>query len=372
MALASWGRSLDVHLSAENRHLSLSVMPKQSPLQRPEAFAKSLGAWFAANAKDYPWRRTTDPYAILVSEMMLQQTQIPTVLGRGYYARWMERFPDVLTLAAAAEADVLRTWEGLGYYRRARFLQQMARTVKERHNGVFPGTLEEIHALPGVGRYTAGAVMSFAYDKAAPIVDGNVARVLARLFNDPTPVDSTEGQVKLWERAESLVQAAPSARAHNSALMELGQTVCRVSSPACQHCPVQKYCLAEDPASLPVKGARAAATEVTERVFFHRTDEGVLLQQETGARRTGLWKLPALPECEKLPGVLHKSRYTITRYRVTLWVHDVPPMKKRAALGENQSIQLISHDDLANLPMPSPYRRALNALLADKTFRLEA
>jgi A/G-specific adenine glycosylase len=185
-------------------------------------------------------------------------------------------------------------------------------------------------------------------------------------------VDSADGQTKLWERAELLVKAAPSARSHNSALMELGQTVCKVSSPACGQCPVQEYCQAEDPSSLPVKGARAAATEVTERVFFHRTGEGVLLQQETGARRTGLWKLPALPECETLPGVLHKSRYTITRYRVTLWVHEAPVGKKRNASVENQSTRVISHDDLANLPMPSPYRRALNALLADNTFRLEA
>jgi A/G-specific adenine glycosylase len=347
-------------------------MPKQSPLQRPEAFARDLGAWFAANGRDYPWRRTTDPYSILVSEMMLQQTQIPTVLGRGYYTRWMERFPDVQTLAKAEEADVLRTWEGLGYYRRARFLQQMARTVMEKHGGVFPTALEEIHALPGVGRYTAGAVTSFAYDRAAPIVDGNVARVLARLFNDPTPVDSTEGQARLWERAELLVNAAPSARAHNSALMELGQTVCRVSSPACTQCPVQQFCLAEDPGSLPVKGARATVTEVTERVFFHRSADGVLLQQETGARRTGLWKLPALPEQGAEPAVLHKSRYTITRYRVTLWVHAAPSAGIRKALLEEESAKVIPYDDLANLPMPSPYRRALNALLADAAFRLEA
>jgi A/G-specific adenine glycosylase len=347
-------------------------MPKQSPLQRPEAFATTLGAWFAAHAKDYPWRRTTDPYAILVSEMMLQQTQIPTVLGRGYYTRWMERFPNVQTLAQAEEAEVLRTWEGLGYYRRARFLQQMACTVMERHGGVFPEKLEDIHALPGVGRYTAGAVASFAYDRAAPIVDGNVARVLARLCNDATPVDSTEGQAKLWERAELLVQAAPSARAHNSALMELGQTVCRVSSPTCGQCPVQEYCLAKEPASLPVKGARATVTEVTERVFFQRTEEGVLLQQETGARRTGLWKLPALPEVEKLPAVLHKSRYTITRYRVTLWVHEAPPARTGKSLQEEKAAKVIPHDDLTNLPMPSPYRRALNALLAETAFRLEA
>lgn len=347
-------------------------MPKQSPLQRPEAFAKALAAWFSANARDYPWRRTTDPYAILVSEMMLQQTQISTVLGRGYYSRWMESFPDVRTLAQAGEAEVLRAWEGLGYYRRARFLQKMARTVMERHGGIFPTQLEEIHALPGVGRYTAGAVASFAYDAAAPIVDGNVARVLARLCNDATPIDSTEGQARLWERADLLVQAASSARAHNSALMELGQTMCRTSSPSCAQCPVQHFCLAEDPSSLPVKSARATVTEVTERVFFQRTDDGVLLEQETGARRTGLWKLPALPECDALPAVLHKSRYTITRYRVTLWVHAAPADGFRKGLLEKEATSLIPHDDLANLPMPSPYRRALNALLAESTFRLEA
>jgi A/G-specific adenine glycosylase len=154
--------------------------------------------------------------------------------------------------------------------------------------------------------------------------------------------------------------------------MELGQTVCRVSSPACTHCPVQQFCLAEDPSSLPVKGARTTVTEVTERVFFHRTADGILLQQETGARRTGLWKLPALPEEGTPPAVLHKSRYTITRYRVTLWVHAAPSSRVRKALLEKESARVIPHDDLANLPMPSPYRRALNALLADAAFRLEA
>ncbi|WP_075088987.1 hypothetical protein [Verrucomicrobium spinosum] len=140
----------------------------------PAKIAHALEAWFAVSGRDYPWRRTTDPYAILVSEMMLQQTQISTVLDRGYYARWMERFPNTATLAVADEAEVLRVWEGLGYYRRARFLQQMAQRVESEHGGIFPATLEGVRALPGVGDYTAGAVCSFAHDAAAPIVDGNV------------------------------------------------------------------------------------------------------------------------------------------------------------------------------------------------------
>jgi A/G-specific adenine glycosylase len=329
-----------------------------------------MEAWFAKNARDYPWRRTTDPYAIIVSELMLQQTQIATVLDRGYYARWMARFPDVPALAAASEHEVLRTWEGLGYYRRARFLHQLAKTVIEKHDGVFPRDLEAIHALPGVGRYTAGAVASFAFDAPEPIVDGNVARVLARLLNDSTPVDSTEGQLKLWEQAHALVKSAGSPRQLNSALMELGQRVCRTGTPLCGECPVKTFCRAKDPASLPVKSKRVAITEVTERVFFHRTEAGVLLQQETGKRRTGLWKLPALPDdARKLPPVLHQSRYTITRYRVTLWVHEAP---EHCSTTPPLHHSITPLPQLAHLPMPSPYRKALNAVLATTNFALEA
>jgi A/G-specific adenine glycosylase len=328
--------------------------------------AHALEAWFGQNGRDYPWRRTTDPYAIIVSELMLQQTQISTVLDRGYYHRWMEKFPDLATLAAASEAEVLRTWEGLGYYRRARFLQQMARKILADHAGVFPSDFKTVRALPGVGAYTAGAVCSFAHDARIPIVDGNVARVLARLWNDATPVDTPAGQGRLWERATLLVEEAKSPRAFNSALMELGQTICRVSSPACATCPVQKLCLATDPATLPVKVKKATVTEVTERVYFHQRTTGVLLQQETGSRRTGLWKLPELPQEASPPPLLHRARYTITRYKVTLWVHAAPPGPPA------ENLQWIPWADLPALPMPSPYRKALNALLAQANFQLSA
>lgn len=338
--------------------------------KRSAAIAQALESWFAANARDYPWRRTTDPYAILVSEMMLQQTQIPTVLDRGYFARWMERFPDLPTLAAASESEVLRAWEGLGYYRRARFLHQLAQRIVAAHGGVFPRDKEAIRALPGVGAYTAGAVASFAFDACEPIVDGNVARVLSRLCDDATPVDSTEGQTVLWERAETLVRASASPRALNSALMELGQTVCRTGTPQCGECPVKTFCLARDPGNLPVKSRRTTLTDVTERVFFHRSEKGVLLQQETGRRRTGLWKLPALPESAGLPPVLHQSRYTITRYKVVLWVHAPPTINALRTLMKSGAMQHVTASDLPNLPMPSPYRKALNALLALADFKL--
>ena len=343
-----------------------------TPLPNAAALAQALEAWFAKHARDYPWRRTTDPYAILVSEMMLQQTQIATVLDRGYYARWMERFPDVAMLAKASEHEVLRTWEGLGYYRRARFLQQLAKTVINEHGGVFPRDTEAIRSLPGVGRYTAGAVASFAFDAREPIVDGNVARVLARLSNNATPVDSTAGQAKLWDQALLLVKAAKSPRVLNSALMELGQRICRTGTPACGECPVKAFCRAEEPSELPVKDKRVSITEVTERVFFHRTESGVLLQQETGKRRTGLWKLPALPEAPKTPPVLHKAHYTITRYRVTLWVHEAPAAKALKTLLDDTAMRFITSEELVHLPMPSPYRKALNAVLATAEFALEA
>ena len=177
------------------------------------AITSSLVSWFRQNGRDYPWRQTRDPYAILVSEVMLQQTQITTVLDRGYYHRWLARFPDIPTLASANEADVLSAWEGLGYYRRARNLQKLAQIILQDHTGIFPNDPVTIRSLPGIGPYTAGAVSSFAFGLNEPIVDGNVARVLSRIDNDPTPIDSTLGNKRLWDRAKELVTSTDDPRA---------------------------------------------------------------------------------------------------------------------------------------------------------------
>ncbi|MDZ4287141.1 MAG: A/G-specific adenine glycosylase [Prosthecobacter sp.] len=332
--------------------------------------AAALVVWFRENGRDYPWRRTRDPYAILVSEVMLQQTQITTVLERGYYARWLAQFPDFTTLAAASEAEILKAWEGLGYYRRARNLQRLAQTVVAECGGNFPSDPAAIRALPGIGPYTAGAIASFAFGLPEPIVDGNVARVLSRLDNDATPIDSTAGSKRLWERAAGLVHATDDPRSLNSALMELGQTLCKSGKPLCDQCPVQRHCRAVDPAALPVKKTRTTLTAVTERVFFSHSAEGVLLERETGNRRTGLWKLPALPESASAasapPPVLLKANYGITRYKVTLWVH-APPS---APAQWPETHQWIPHDQLTTTAMPSPYRRALESLLREREFRL--
>lgn len=345
-------------------------MPARINSPDPSRMTSALVEWFSQHGRDYPWRRTRDPYAILVSEIMLQQTQIATVLDRGYYARWLERFPDFPTLADAGEEEVLKAWEGLGYYRRARNLQRLAKVVLEQHDGLFPQDHVAMLALPGIGPYTAGAVASFAFGQAQPIVDGNIARVLSRVHNDATPVDSTLGTKRLWERAKALVDATEDPRALNSALMELGQTHCTPTKPACELCPVRDQCRANEPESLPVKQARQEITAVTERVIFWRTSAGVLLEQETGKRRTGLWKLPALPAAheDQPPPVLLKTQYSITRYKVTLWVHE--PQDPWVPWPETHRI--IAFGELEAMAMPAPYRRVLRELLQRGEFTLEA
>ena len=334
------------------------------------AITSSLVRWFRQTGRDYPWRQTRDPYAILVSEVMLQQTQITTVLDRGYYERWLARFPDIPTLALAHEADILSAWEGLGYYRRARNLQKLAQIILQNHAGIFPEDPTTIRSLPGIGPYTAGAVSSFAFGLKEPIVDGNVARVLSRIHNDATPIDSTAGNKHLWDRARELVESTDDPRAFNSALMELGQTLCKPAKPSCETCPVKAYCQASEPESLPVKSARTEITAITERVLFIRKNDSVLLEQETGKRRTGLWKLPALPDSlfDKPPAVLLKSSYGITRYKVTLWVHDGVSVTNQHWPENYRFIPLSTVEEHA---MPSPYRKALNRLLNHSVFRLE-
>ncbi len=334
------------------------------------SLSQTLVTWFLETGRDYPWRQTRDPYAILVSEVMLQQTQIATVLGKGYFSRWLERFPDITTLATASEEDVLKAWEGLGYYRRARNLQKLAQTLVAEHGGQFPSDPTSIRALPGIGPYTAGAIASFAFGLKEPIVDGNVARVLSRLDNDATPIDSTAGSKRLWARATELVKATDDPRALNSALMELGQTVCKPANPLCEECPVRRFCRAESPALLPIKANRTEITDLDEHVLFIQTSEGVLLEQETGKRRTGLWKLPALPDAfaDTPPPLLMKSSYGITRYRVKLWVHEGNALTPQR-WPENHRFMPLT--EIATAAMPSPYRRALEKLLKTATFRLE-
>lgn len=337
---------------------------RRHPLADREAFHGALVRWFAREGRTYPWRETRDPYAILVSEFMLQQTQIATVLDRGYYDRWMSRFPDFETLAEASEDEVLKSWEGLGYYRRAKNLHRLARVVVEEHSGKLPRTLDSVCALPGIGRYTAGAVLSFAYNLPVPLVDGNVLRVFARLFDYAEPVDRGPGERQLWAWAEALVHPNE-ARQYNSALMELGQRLCSKGQPDCGGCPVADFCQTSEPGHLPKKRARRATVFLDEHVLFARHGGEVRLVREEGSQRTGLWKLPSCPESElEHWPLVYKAKYSITHHRVTLkiyqWSGEKPPAGK-----------WVSCEAVADYALGAPYRKALDALLAsDGDFKL--
>lgn len=337
---------------------------KSAALKDPQGFREALAVWFGENGRDYPWRRTQEPYAILVSEVMLQQTQIATVLGRGFYTRFLQTFPDVESLAVAEDERLLKAWEGLGYYRRVRMLRATAGAVLAEHGGVFPTDLAALMKLPGIGRYTAGALRAFSANLPAAVVDGNVARVLSRVMDFSKPVDDTAGQKQIWEWAEALADPARS-RVYNSALMELGQKLCRPGVPDCLSCPVAAFCKTRTPELLPVKRQKTVITAVDEHALWLRDPMGrLLLHREGGKRREGLWKLPTRePAAISMLPVLDEHRYTITRYRVNLRVHDGAGMEMNFQPLKDEVWQ--DADDVLGLAMPAPFRRAIERLLAE-------
>lgn len=326
-----------------------------------EAFQQALITWFDAVAQDYPWRRTNDPWHILVSEVMLQQTQVQTVLNKGFYTRFLEKYPTPVSIAEAPESDILSAWEGLGYYRRVRNLQNAARAIVHDHAGTFPTEHSLILQLPGIGQYTAGAVTSFAYNSSQAIVDANVARIFSRIFDYQERVDSSKGSKQLWHWAQELV-SLDQARLYNSALMELGQQVCSNKSPQCSICPIKPWCQTETPEQLPIKKARKKTVLVDELCMLAIRDGKILLHQAPNtARRSGMWKLPER-ESHYLEtmSVLLKTSYAITHHKVSLTIYQAPA---KIELEEGETWH--SLQSLDALPMPSPFRKAINTLLAD-------
>ncbi|MBP9891241.1 MAG: A/G-specific adenine glycosylase [Planctomycetes bacterium] len=266
-------------------------------------FAARLCAWFEQHARDLRWRREPTPYHVWVSEIMLQQTQVATVVP--YFERFIARFPDVQTLATASEHDVLAQWSGLGYYRRARMLHASAREIVANHGGEVLGERKALLALPGIGRYTAGAILSIAFNQPEPIVDGNVERVFARITRYCKDIKSPAGQKAVWQWAAEAVREAAqqvvAPRVFNQALMELGATLCGPSETLCIRCPVREDCEARkrgDQRELPKLPKREKASEVgysalaalnsRGHVFLVRRKGGSLLPDE-------LWELPHVP-----------------------------------------------------------------------------
>ncbi len=206
-----------------------------------DTLARRLLTWYRHHGRTLPWRGHPDPYAVWVSEIMLQQTRVETVIP--YFENWMSRFPDINALARASEQDVLNAWEGLGYYSRARNLHKAAQIVADEHCGQLPGEIDALHRLPGIGRYTAAAIASMAFGLDVPTLDGNLRRVLARLFDVAQPADSPAGERRLWELAAVHL---PKGRAgdYNQALMDLGATICLPKNPRCPLCPLTEMCRA--------------------------------------------------------------------------------------------------------------------------------
>jgi A/G-specific adenine glycosylase len=317
-------------------------------------FRRRLLGWYRTHGRDLPWRRTRDPYAIFISEIMLQQTQVATVIP--YYERWLRRFPNIQKLARASEQDVLHAWQGLGYYARARNIHRAAEIVQQKHHGKFPSRLEDVAALPGVGRYTANAIATFAYDRSVPVVEANTARLLSRVFNLRIAIDSSAGRNALWETAEALLPKFQSCH-HNSALMDLGATVCIARFPKCSLCPVRGFCRAKDPTALPIKKPRRNEHRMTEFHLFSRTRDRILLEQSR-KRWRGLWILPSLTApLEQQP--IYVDEFHFTHHRIKLAVYF-----DRRIIRPNEMQRWFSISKLDALPIPSPHRRALNRLLA--------
>jgi A/G-specific adenine glycosylase len=320
-------------------------------------FRRRLLSWYRRHGRDLPWRRIRDPYAIVVSEFMLQQTQVATVIP--YYHEWLRRFPDFASLARASKNEVLRAWQGLGYYARARNLHATAKTVMNRHAGNFPHGIEQMRQLSGIGKYTAHAVASFAFDQSVPIVEANTGRVLARLFNLHESIDSGVGQRTLWQHATSLLPKSDAAT-FNSALLDLGALICVARKPKCDMCPVKAFCCARDPAALPVRKSRPETKRFieTHALIVRR---GRILLEQSRHRWRGMWILPPLEPkyLEQHPfqrRPVYESVFPFTHHRVTLSVYR-RPAPRRIASGQQWC------GSIEEVAMPSPHRRAAQSLI---------
>jgi A/G-specific adenine glycosylase len=259
-------------------------------------FRRNLRRWYERNARNLPWRNTSNPYRIWISEIMLQQTTVVAVVP--YYQKFLKRFPTVRKLAEASEDEVLRYWEGLGYYSRARNIHKTAKLLVEQYQGRFPQDVTELQNLPGIGRYTAGAIASFAFDQPAPIVEANTLRLYSRLMGLEQDPRSGAGQRLLWNFAERVLPRKTPGR-FNQALIELGATLCTAREPNCPNCPVKSSCRAFADGTqheIPRPMQRPEITRITEAAVVVQQNNLFLLRRcESGERWAGLWDFPRFP-----------------------------------------------------------------------------
>lgn len=376
-------------------------MPKESP-DKVQLSAKalrdirqSLLKWYRAGARQLPWREPpvktkagrwmqtlADPYRVLVSEVMLQQTQVDTVID--YFNRFMQRFPDVQALAEADEQEVLHAWQGLGYYRRARHLHAAARAIMEKHDGRFPESVEALRKLPGIGDYSAGAIASIAFGKSAAILDGNVARVLARLFAIQESIDQTTTRKKLWELARQLVPAKNPGD-FNQGLMELGAVVCTPRQPSCVTCPLQQCCQAYQKGlteTLPVRTGKAKQRPVTHDVMvIHKNGLWLIEQRPDQGLWSGMWQAPTMEhgidddttsptaaERQLKDWLKQRTGLSVSLHEVTQFTHLTSHLRITFRVWQAEQIagrlkpdagQWVSKKQLANFALSNPARRAI-------------
>jgi len=331
-----------------------------------------LTSWYRENARDLPWRRTSDPYAIWVSEIMLQQTRVETVIP--YYQRWMIELPTLQALVSADQDHVLKLWEGLGYYSRALNLHKAATLIVKNFNGNLPEDVKSLKSLPGIGRYTAGAISSIAFNNRAPILDGNIKRVFSRLFNISTPLKTSETEEELWQIAENLIPTN-SPGEFNQALMELGALVCIPKNPDCICCPLQKDCLAnqyklQDDLPVRMKKSHQPHLQVTAAVI-KKDDQVLLAKRPSKGLLGGMWEFPGgkQEENETLPETLEREikeeldaiiqvgehlgtyQHAYTHYKVTLHAYECRLVSEQMKMNYHTDLIWAPLETLQSYPM---------------------
>lgn len=335
---------------------------------------KSLLTWYRNHARDLPWRRTKDPYKIWVSEIMLQQTQVDTVIP--YYDRWLKRFPTIESLAKASLSDVMKLWAGLGYYRRARMLHEGAKQV-QKLGGRLPSAVNELIKLPGIGRYTAGAIASIAFEQRAPIVDGNVIRILSRIYAIHSDIGKLDTVKKLWQIAEEVLPDKYIGD-FNQSMMELGATVCLPENPKCGVCPVEALCQAHalgKATFFPVNKNKTKLEKIKTAALVLRQNGKVLIQKQAEKERWGgLWMFPHWKDKKSMVHDMKKFglnlkpkmkvRHGFTKYLVTLEVFQSEKIKgksERIKLSDNH--KWIDVNRLSDYAMPSPHQKIAAEIL---------
>ncbi|MFW6358845.1 MAG: A/G-specific adenine glycosylase [Chroococcales cyanobacterium] len=346
------------------------------------ALRRSLLSWYVQQGRDLPWRQTRDPYRIWISEIMLQQTQVKTVIP--YYERWLAEFPTVEALAIAELQSVLKCWEGLGYYARARNLHKAAQQIVSQHNSIFPNTLEEAIALPGIGRTTAGGILSSASNLPVSILDGNVKRVLARLVALPTP--PAKAINLMWQLSDRLLDP-DSPRDFNQAIMDLGATLCTRSHPNCQECPWRDFCQAYSKGiqnQLPMREQSSPIPHKVIGVAVIWNEQGQILIDRRPAKGLlgGLWEFPggkveeneAIADCikreilEELDIEIEVGKHLITvdhaytHFRVSLVVHHCRYLGGEPKAIGCDEIRWVTLEEIDQFPFPKANNKIIAAL----------